>query len=122
MSQMRWMTWILVSLLLLLQYPLWLGKGGWLQVWSTGRQVAEQKQVNASLTTRNAAMDAEVRDLKQGLDAIGERARNELGMIRNDEVFFQVLKPGPAQSATPSQNGNNKQQLPPGGAGDGSQR
>lgn len=118
------MTWILVSLLLLLQYPLWFGKGGWLQVWDTGRQVAAQKQLNATLTARNAAMDAEVRDLKHGLDAIAERARNELGMIRNDEVFFQVLKPGQAQPqpAAPSQNGNNKQQSPPGGAGDGKQR
>lgn len=122
MSQIRWMTWILVSLLLVLQYPLWFGKGGWLQVWSTGRQVAEQKRINASLATRNAATDAEVRDLKQGLDAIGERARNELGMIRNDEVFFQVLKPGSVQSPAPSQSGNNKQQLPPGGAGHGNQR
>lgn len=119
---MRWMTWILVSLLLLLQYPLWFGKGSWLQVWDMGRQVAAQKQLNATLTARNAAMDAEVRDLKHGLDAVAERARNELGMIRNDEVFFQVLKPGQAQSAAPSRNGNNKQQPPPGGAGDGKQR
>ena len=119
---MRWMTWILLSLLLALQYPLWFGKGGWFQVWNMGRQVAEQKQVNDTLTARNLAVDAEVIDLKHGLDAIAERARSELGMIRNDEVFFQVLKPGQAQPAAPSQNGNNKQQPPPGGAGDGKQR
>lgn len=119
---MRWLTWILVSLMLLLQYPLWFGKGGWLKVWETGRQVAAQQQVNAGLAVRNAAMDAEVRDLKQGLDAIEERARSELGMIRNDEVFFQVLEPGQTQFAAPPATGKQKLQAPPSGAGDGSKR
>jgi cell division protein FtsB len=90
---------ILGGLLLLLQYPLWLGKGGWLKVRELDRQVAEQKEGNARLKVRNEALDAEVRDLKEGLDAIEERARTELGMIKQDEVFVQVLaKPKRAEA------------------------
>jgi cell division protein FtsB len=87
---MRWPTWILMALIALLQYPLWLGKGGWLRVWDMERQLAAQRDVNQKLETRNAGLDAEVRDLKSGLDAIEERARYELGMIKDGEVFFQV--------------------------------
>ena len=83
----------LAAFILLLQYPLWLGKGGWLRVWSLDRQVQEQKEANARLRQRNGALDAEVRDLKQGYDAIEERARYEFGMIKQDEVFFQVVTP-----------------------------
>jgi cell division protein FtsB len=82
---------ILGGLLLLLQYPLWLGKGSWLKVRELDTQVAEQKEGNARLKLRNDALDAEVRDLKQGLEAIEERARTELGMIKQDELFVQVL-------------------------------
>jgi len=90
---------ILGGLLLLLQYPLWLGKGSWLKVRELDRQVAEQKEGNARLKVRNDALDAEVRDLKEGLDAIEERARTELGMIKQDEVFVQVLaKPKRAEA------------------------
>ena len=92
---MRILTGILLGLLLLVQYPLWLGKGSWVQVWNTQQQLAQQEQVNAKLTARNAAMYAEVRDLKQGLSAIEERARNELGMVRKNEVFFQILDAPP---------------------------
>lgn len=88
---MRLITIILVVVLLLLQYPLWLGKGGWLKVWDLHRQVAEQQQINQQTQTRNAVLDAEVRDLKQGTAAIEERARSELGMIKRDEVFYQLL-------------------------------
>lgn len=88
---MRAITIILLVILLLLQYPLWLGKGGWLKVWDLHRQVAEQQQVNQQTQTRNALLDAEVRDLKQGTEAIEERARSELGMIKRDEVFYQIL-------------------------------
>ena len=83
----------LAGLIVVLQYPLWLGKGGWLRVRDLDRQVASQQAVNAGLKARNDALDAEVRDLKQGLDAIEERARIELGMIRKDEVFYQVVTP-----------------------------
>ena len=88
---MRWLTLALASLVILIQYPLWLGKGGWLRVWEVDQQIAQQREINARLTARNGALDAEVRDLKQGLEAIEERARSELGMIRQDEIFFQVL-------------------------------
>ena len=89
---MRAVTLILVVLLLLLQYPLWLGKGSWLKVWDLHRQVEAQQQANQLAQARNAVLDAEVRDLKQGTAAIEERARSELGMIKRDEVFFQVLE------------------------------
>ena len=82
---------MLAGLVLAVQYPLWAGKGGWFRVWEVDRQIAAQRETNAQLKARNAALDAEVRDLKQGLDAIEERARSELGMIRQDEIFFQLL-------------------------------
>jgi cell division protein FtsB len=88
---MRVVTYILLALLLLLQYPLWLGKGSWLKVWDMGKQVEAQKQVNEQTQKRNAALDAEVRDLKSGTDAIEERARSELGMVKQREIFFQVV-------------------------------
>lgn len=87
---MRWLSVVLVAVLVLLQYPLWLGKGGWLRVWDVDRQLQEQKEANKKLEVRNAGLDAEVRDLKQGYDAIEERARFELGMIKQDEVFVQI--------------------------------
>ncbi len=89
---MRWLTLFLALLIAALQYPLWLGKGSWLRVWEVDQKIAAQKEVNQSLKARNASMEAEVRDLKQGYDAIEERARSELGMIKQDEVFFQVLE------------------------------
>jgi len=87
---MRWLTVGLLALIGLLQYPLWLGKGGWLKVLEYDRQLQQQKEVTRKLEIRNAGLDAEVRDLKQGYDAIEERARFELGMIRQDETFVQI--------------------------------
>jgi cell division protein FtsB len=89
------LSFILASLLIALQYPLWIGKGSWLRVWELDRNLAQQKDQNAKLKARNDALDAEVRDLKQGLDAVEERARLELGMIKKDEVFYQVVSPPP---------------------------
>ena len=94
---MRWLTVSLLALIVLLQYPLWLGKGGWLKVWEYDRQVQQQKEVTRKLEIRNAGLDAEVRDLKQGYDAIEERARFELGMIKQDEVFVQIPDKGPVE-------------------------
>lgn len=106
MTAMRALTLLLGVLIVLIQYPLWLGKGGWMRVWEIDRQVTAQKQTNARLETRNKALDAEVRDLKQGSEAIEERARYELGMVKQDEVFFQVLQPvSPAQPAPPAAPG-----------------
>ena len=81
---------ILGALILLIQVPLWLGKGGWLRAWDVDRQVAGARARNAQLEGRNTALAAEVRDLKQGTEAVEERARYELGMTRPDEVFFQI--------------------------------
>ena len=102
---MRWLSVALIALLVLLQYPLWVGKGGWLRVWDVDSQLQQQKAENKKLELRNAGLDAEVRDLKQGYDAIEERARFDLGMIKQDEVFVQVPektsaenRPAPAAS------------------------
>ena len=95
---MRTLAVALAAFVILLQYPLWFGKGGWLRVWSLERQMQEQKDANSRLRQRNSALDAEVRDLKQGVEAIEERARYELGMIRQDEIFFQVVAAPPAEA------------------------
>jgi cell division protein FtsB len=98
------LTLIFVILIALLQYPLWLGKGSWLRVWDLSRQLATQQEKNSTLKARNETLDAEVRDLKSGRAAIEERARSELGMVKQDEVFYQVLENTtvkPSVTATP---------------------
>jgi cell division protein FtsB len=82
---------LLAALIVLIQYPLWLGKGSWLRASDMDRQVEAQRAKNRQLETRNAALAAEVHDLKQGTEAIEERARAELGMLRPDEVFYQFV-------------------------------
>ncbi len=89
---MKALTLIFVILIALLQYPLWLGKGSWLRVWDLNRQIAEQQEKNNGLKARNETLNAEVLDLKSGRAAIEERARSELGMVKQDEVFYQVLE------------------------------
>jgi cell division protein FtsB len=102
---MRWLTLVFVLLIVLLQYPLWLGKGSWLRVWDLSQQIDKQKESNTTLKARNDTLDAEVRDLKQGYAAIEERARSELGMVKQDEVFYQVMDggtlPPPAKPVQP---------------------
>ena len=94
------LTLIFVILIALLQYPLWLGKGSWLRVWNVNQLIEGQKEKNVASKQRNETLDAEVRDLKQGNAAIEERARSELGMIKQDEVFYQVIdQPLPTQPA-----------------------
>ena len=83
---------VLATLLIALQYPLWIGKGSWMRAWELERQVEAQQAGIARLKARNDALEAEVRDLKQGFGAIEERARLELGMIKKDETFFQVVR------------------------------
>ena len=85
-------TYALLAILMLLQYPLWFGNGGVLAVWRLNREIAAQEQENARLKDRNQALEADVNDLKQGLAAIEERARAELGMVKQGEVFFQVIE------------------------------
>ena len=95
---MRVLSAVLLGLLVLIQYPLWLGKGGWLRVGDLDRKLAVQRASNDVLQLRNDALTAEVRDLKNGNEAIEERARYELGLIKNNEIFFQFIDP----PATPS--------------------
>ena len=92
---MRVLTLILALLIIALQYPLWLGKGSWLKAWEVDQELSKQNVENARLRARNASLDAEVRDLKTGYEAIEERARSELGMVKRDEVFFQILEQKP---------------------------
>ncbi|KPC50548.1 cell division protein FtsB [Amantichitinum ursilacus] len=99
---MRTLAIALAVLILALQWPLWIGKGSWLRVWDLDRQLAEQKLRNDKLKERNTALEADVVDLKTGTDAIEERARNELGMVRQDEVFFQILDNRKPASSNPA--------------------
>ena len=89
---MRIITGILVLLFVLLQYDLWVGEGSLASAWRLQQSVQTQQQENDRLKDRNAVLAAEVVDLKQGLDAIEERARNELGMIKEGETFIQVVE------------------------------
>lgn len=97
----------LAALLLLIQYPLWLGKGGWLRVGDLDQQVDVARQKNEELKARNAKLNSEVQDLKEGTGAVEERARYELGMIKENEIFVQILDPKsktePMQVSTPVQ-------------------
>ena len=98
-ASVRILAYILIALIVVLQYPMWLGKGSWLQVREYDRQLAQQREANAKLKARNDALDADVRDLKTGSEAIEERARGELGMIKHDEVLFQLQTGGTAVKA-----------------------
>ncbi len=99
---MRSLALALVLLIALIQNPLWFGKGGWLRVHELGDQVEAQRETNVKLAARNGTLDAEVLDLKQGYDAIEERARSELGMVKQDEIFFQLLQPSRSAAAYPT--------------------
>jgi cell division protein FtsB len=100
---MRIITLVLAALLLLIQYPLWLGKGGWLSVADMENQVAASRARTDQLKARNAKLESEVHDLKDGYGAVEERARYELGMIKQNEIFVQVLRKDekPAVMMTP---------------------
>jgi cell division protein FtsB len=105
---MRLIILCLAALIILIQFPLWLGKGGWLRVWDLDRQVVAAQKKNDELRDRNAKLDSEVQDLKEGTGAIEERARYELGMIKENEIFVQVLDPNKkapsAMSPSPPDN------------------
>jgi len=79
-------------LLVVLQLDLWIGKGSMQEVRQLEKEIAIQQAENLVLEERNQALLEEVKDLKRGLDAIGERARTDLGMIKEDETFFQIIK------------------------------
>ena len=92
------LTWALTGAIVLLQYPLWLGEGGWLKVRERATSIDTQQALNQRLQIRNTSLLAELSDLKQGRDAIEERARNELGMIAPDEWFVRVVSTDAVQS------------------------
>ncbi|UCC56360.1 MAG: cell division protein FtsB [Gammaproteobacteria bacterium] len=83
---------LLLVLLVILQYQLWIGDGGLLDIWELHQEVELLRQENAHLQERNAALNAEVLDLKQGLDAIEEHAREDLGMVKEGETFYQIVE------------------------------
>lgn len=89
---MRFLPHTLIALIIAIQYPLWIGKGSWLRVWDVNQQLTQQKNKNTKLAQRNAGLDADVRDLKEGLVAVEERARVELGMIKPNETYYQILE------------------------------
>jgi cell division protein FtsB len=104
---MRLLFLTLLALFLLIQYPLWFGQGGWFAVWELEQKVADQRSVNEGIRQRNMAMEAEVEDLRVGTQAIEERARTDLGLMLDKEVYVQILPPevpfkDPAEVATPS--------------------
>ncbi|CAM4261992.1 cell division protein FtsB [Vibrio astriarenae] len=88
---MRLFALMLLLILGWLQYHLWLGKNGVADLTTTKKELAAQLQVNQNLRDRNNEMFAEIDDLRQGLDAIEERARHELGMVKEDETFYRIV-------------------------------
>lgn len=96
----KWLLSLLTFLLLLLQYKLWVGDGSVPEVLHLQQEVEKQQQHKKQLEERNASLDAEVTDLKQGLEAIEERARSELGMLRRDEQFYQIIDLPESSSGT----------------------
>ncbi len=90
---MRWLWLFLILLFLGLQYRLWFGEPSLPDVWSLKQQIEEQKKINQNLAERNTQLEAEVKDLKEGMSALEERARSEMGMIGEGETFFQVIEP-----------------------------
>ena len=89
---MRKLIVLLLLLLVYLQYRLWFGDGSLQEVWELHREVEAQRVENLQLRERNAALEAEVRDLQQGLDAIEEHAREDLGMVKEGETFYQLVE------------------------------
>ena len=89
---MRKLIFFLVILLVYLQYRLWMGDGGLLELWNVHQEVEAQRDENARLRERNEALNAQVMDLKQGLDAIEERAREDMGMVKQGETFYQIVE------------------------------
>jgi cell division protein FtsB len=96
---MRLITVALALLLLLIQYPLWLGKGGWLRVSELEKEVTAAQEKNEGLRQRNAKLASEVNDLKDGTGAVEERARFELSMIKQNEIYVQILGKDQAKPA-----------------------
>ena len=88
---MRILLALLLVVLVALQFKMWFGEGGYRDVQRLAQRVEQQARENEELAQRNRELQAEVEDLRQGLDAIEERARSELGLIKGDEEFYQVV-------------------------------
>ncbi|HEV3106439.1 MAG TPA: cell division protein FtsB [Trinickia sp.] len=103
---MRLVTVVLVVLLALIQYPLWWGHGGWLRVHELREALSLQQQKNAGEKLRNERIEGEVQDLQSGTAAVEERARYEMGMLKDGEVFVQYVSPNaiPSVAAVPPAN------------------
>lgn len=87
---MKWTPAVLAALLVVVQGDLWFGKGNLPYVWGLQKQLAQQQATNATARERNARLQAEVSDLKEGLEMVEEKARAELGMVRENEILVQV--------------------------------
>ena len=97
----RWLRYALLTMVVVLAYALILGKGGWLRIRALDQQIAAQKTTNLDMQKRNEALSAEVQDLRKGSDALEERARVDLGMVRQGEAYYRyVQSPPSAQPAT----------------------
>ena len=103
---LRYAALILLILLIALQVKLWTGQGGMREVWRLEQRVSEQKAENAKLKTRNETLSAEVEDLKHGDEAVEERARSELGLLKPGETFYQVVEPTDA-ATKPADDGGH---------------
>jgi cell division protein FtsB len=90
---MRYIVYGLFILLVAIQYPLWIGKGGWLYVYQLDKEVKVLADSNKELEIRNAKISGDVQDLKQGTKGVEERARLEHGMVKDNEILVKVLKP-----------------------------
>lgn len=83
---------VMLSLFLIFQYALWFSSGGLIQIWHLRQKITALEEQNKQLQNRNTMLAADVNDLKQGKEAIEERARNDLGMVKSNETFYQVTK------------------------------
>jgi cell division protein FtsB len=92
MRSPNWLFLVLLLLLAGLQYRLWVGNGSLAQVAELTRQIAEQHAENEGLLERNRVMDAEVLELKKGMETVEERARHELGMVKEGETLYQLAQ------------------------------
>jgi cell division protein FtsB len=112
---MRLVTVVLILLLAVIQFPLWWGHGGWLRVHELQQQLAQQSDKNNTLKLRNERVQGEVQDLQSGTSAIEERARYEMGMVKDSEVFVQFVAPNstaPVNSANvPGMNSSTRGQV-----------
>ncbi len=88
---MKWLITILVAILVALQYRLWVGEGSFAHIAELERKIAKQQSENAVLRDQNQVLANEVAELKEGLEGVEERARKELGMVKEGETFYMVV-------------------------------